>query len=153
MRKRKFGPTSTEVNYFVDCILDTLYNHAGKRNITLSSSSPEVCMALAYKQRAYPVLFITDAGAVSVSEPVASSLQHALHFAKMCGLQGIVTSDLPLRLCPRLVGYVKYFGLACGARVETTCDAGIVRELSRAGVDFFVSTWPKFILASLRGLG
>ncbi|KAI9671118.1 MAG: hypothetical protein M1831_005204 [Alyxoria varia] len=153
LRDQGLHPTALEINYFVDCILDTIFNHGGQRNITLSSSTPEVCMALAYKQRTYPILFVTEAGDVPVSEPCAASLQRALHFAKKCGLNGIVASVEPFRNCPRLIGYIKHFQLVCGARVEGASDAELIRMLRTAGVDLIVTKNPRFVAECLGSVG
>ncbi|CAG8018542.1 unnamed protein product [Penicillium salamii] len=111
------APISIEINTFIDEILAHISRAQSGRRIMLSSFSPEVCILLAIKQNTYPVLFITNAGKLPMSdmEIRASSLQAAVRFAKRWDLAGIVFSSETLILCPRLVGYVKRTGLICGS--------------------------------------
>ncbi|KAI9040138.1 Glycerophosphodiester phosphodiesterase [Aspergillus affinis] len=111
------APISIEINTFIDEILAHVSRVKSGRRIMLSSFSPEVCILLAIKQNTYPVLFITNAGKLPISdmEIRASSLQAAVRFAKRWDLTGIVFSSETLIMCPRLVGYVKKSGLICGS--------------------------------------
>ncbi|KAJ6037686.1 uncharacterized protein N7446_010324 [Penicillium canescens] len=111
------APISIEINTFINEILAHVCRVKSGRRIMLSSFSPEVCILLAIKQNTYPVLFITNAGKLPISdmEIRASSLQAAVRFAKRWDLNGIVFSSETLVMCPRLVGYVKNSGLICGS--------------------------------------
>jgi glycerophosphodiester phosphodiesterase len=62
-------------------------------------------------------MFITNAGKPPVTdlETRASSLQSAVRFAKRWSLSGIIFASETLISCPRLIGYVKQSGLACGS--------------------------------------
>jgi glycerophosphodiester phosphodiesterase len=62
-------------------------------------------------------MFITNAGKPPMMdlEVRASSLQVAVRFAKRWNLAGIVFASEVLVLCPRLVAYVKNYGLTCGS--------------------------------------
>lgn len=97
-------------------MLEHLHNNAGSRQIILSSFTPEICILLAIKQKAYPVFFITNAGKVPMSDMDvrAASLQSAVHFAERWGLTGVIFACETLILCPRLVRLVKARGLVCG---------------------------------------
>ncbi|CAG8887283.1 unnamed protein product [Penicillium egyptiacum] len=111
------GPIAIEINTFIDRILAQIFHVSSGRAIILSSFSPEICILLASKQDTYPVLFITNAGKLPMSdmEMRASSLQAAVRFSKRWNLAGIVFASETLILCPRLVGYVKRSGLICGS--------------------------------------
>ncbi|KZN83920.1 Glycerophosphodiester phosphodiesterase [Penicillium chrysogenum] len=111
------GPIAIDINTFIDRILAQIFRVGGGRAIILSSFSPEICILLASKQDTYPVLFITNAGKLPMSdmEMRASSLQAAVRFSKRWNLAGIVFASETLLLCPRLVGYVKRSGLICGS--------------------------------------
>lgn len=100
-----------ELNTYVDTILDTIFFNCKHRNITLTSFSPEVCIALACKQSSFPILQITKAGTVPVGDVRAGSLKGALDFAMAWGLDGLVVKADPLVMCPRLLKYVKDAGL------------------------------------------
>jgi len=114
------APIAIELNKFVDVVLEELHHSAGARPIMLSSFTPEVCILLAIKQRAYPVLFITNAGKAPMSdmEVRAADVQGAVHFAERWGLAGVVFACDSLLLCPRLVGLVRARGLVCGTYGE-----------------------------------
>lgn len=106
-----------EMNTFIDAILDRVHRFGKKRNIILSSFTPDVCILLSMKQRAYPVLFITNAGKVPMTdmEVRAASLQIAVQFANRWKLAGVVFACETLLLCPRLVRFVKNKGLLCAS--------------------------------------
>lgn len=111
-------PASIEINTFIDKILSQICRHPQPtRSIILSSFTPEICILLAIKQQAYPVMFITNAGKPPMSdlEMRAGSMKAAVRFAKRWNLAGIVFASESLVLCPRLVQYVKGRGLVCGS--------------------------------------
>jgi glycerophosphodiester phosphodiesterase len=111
------APVAIELNTFIDVALDKIYRFAGDRTIILSSFTPEVCILLAIKQQAYPVMFITNAGKPPMTdmEMRAGSLKVAVRFAKHWNLSGVVFASETLILCPRLVNYVKMSGLSCAS--------------------------------------
>ena len=100
-----------ELDFYVDTILIMIFRHCGNRNITLSSFSPEVCIALACKQRTFPILMFNKAGTVPVSDIRAGSLQGAIEFATAWDLTGVVVISDPFVMCPRLLTYTKDLGL------------------------------------------
>ncbi|KAL8715009.1 MAG: hypothetical protein Q9220_000966 [cf. Caloplaca sp. 1 TL-2023] len=100
-----------EINAYVDIVLSTIDRLAGKRSITFSSFSPEVCILLTLKQQDYPVLFLSKAGSVPVGDVRCSGLQQSIRFAKAWNLAGIVILSDPLVMCPRLIKYAKDAGL------------------------------------------
>ncbi|KAF2120467.1 Glycerophosphoryl diester phosphodiesterase family-domain-containing protein [Lophiotrema nucula] len=104
---------AVELNSFVDTVLKTVYDLAGKRNIMFSSFNPDICLMLSFKQPSIPILFLTDAGTCPVGDVRAASLQEAIRFASRWNLLGIVSAAEPLVMCPRLVKVVKESGLVC----------------------------------------
>ena len=100
-----------EINTYIDIVLKTIYRLGGKRSITFSSFSPEVCILLSLKQKHYPILFLSKAGSIPVGDIRCSGLQQSIRFARRWNLAGIVILSDPLVMCPRLVGYVKSAGL------------------------------------------
>ncbi|KAI0545791.1 Glycerophosphoryl diester phosphodiesterase family-domain-containing protein [Xylaria curta] len=111
------APIALEINLFVDTVLEQVHRYASQRPIILSSFTPEICILLSMKQKAYPVLFITNAGKLPAIdfERRAASVQAGVHFAKTWGLAGIVFASEPLILCPELIGDVKRAGLICAS--------------------------------------
>ncbi|KAK8050944.1 ankyrin repeat-containing protein [Apiospora rasikravindrae] len=110
------APVVIEINKFIDVALDKIRQSSGNRPLVLSSFTPEVCILLALKQRAYPVLYITNAGKPPPNDldKRAASVQTAVHFARRWGLAGVVFASEPFLLCPRLVRLTKNAGLLCG---------------------------------------
>ncbi|RWA09283.1 hypothetical protein EKO27_g5814 [Xylaria grammica] len=134
------APVALELNLCVDTILEQVHLYGGDRPIVFSSFTPEVCILLSLKQRAYPVMFITNAGKLPMIdvEKRAANMHVAVKFAKLWNLAGIVFASEPLLLCPRLINYVKSFGLVCasyGPRNSLPDDV-VVQAL--AGLDVLI---------------
>ncbi|KAL8757211.1 MAG: hypothetical protein Q9184_004271 [Pyrenodesmia sp. 2 TL-2023] len=124
-----------ELNLFVDTILQMVQRLGGKRSITFSSFSPDVCIMLSIKQQEYPVLFINKAGSVPIGDLRASNLQQAIHFAKTWGLAGIVMLSDVFVLCPLLLRYAKSVGLVCGSYGNLNDDPACAKVQAEAGLD------------------
>lgn len=109
--------TAIEINKFVDKILERIFQASGNRTVILSSFTPEICILLSIKQQTYPVMVVTNAGKLPITDKDvrASSLQNAIRPSKRWNLAGIVFASEPLILCPRLVGYVQGSGLIGGS--------------------------------------
>lgn len=111
------APVTIDINTFVDTVLERIQRVASQRPITLSSSTPEICILLKLKQKAYPVMFMTNAG----KDPMAdrelrtASLQMGVRFAKRWNLDGIVLACETFLHCPRLIRFVQNAGLACAS--------------------------------------
>ncbi|KAL9618170.1 MAG: hypothetical protein Q9160_007065, partial [Pyrenula sp. 1 TL-2023] len=112
--------SAIELNTYVDTILYTLLRHCGSggRNITLTSFSQEVCIALACKQRSFPILMINKAGTVPTGDIRAGSLKGAIDFATAWNLDGVVVRADPFVMCPRLLAYAKDTGLVVASYGE-----------------------------------
>ncbi|TGJ79060.1 hypothetical protein E0Z10_g9704 [Xylaria hypoxylon] len=111
------APIAIEINLFVDTVLEQIHRFADRRPIILSSFTPEICILLSIKQKAYPVLFISNGGKLPTNdfERRVASVQAGLHFAKTWGLAGICLASEPLMLCPELIGDIKRSGLLCAS--------------------------------------
>lgn len=122
-----------ELNFYVDTILATLFQHCGNRNITLSSFSPEICILLKCKQQTFPILFINKAGSVPTGDVRAGSVQGAIEFAKAWDLAGIVILSDPFVMCPRLLGYAKAAGLVVASygNLNDEPECALVSEVWR----------------------
>ncbi|KAI0514815.1 Glycerophosphoryl diester phosphodiesterase family-domain-containing protein [Xylaria bambusicola] len=136
----RVAPIGPELNLFVDTVLEQVHLYGGSRRIILSSFTPEICMLLSVKQKAYPVMFITNAGKLPMIdvERRAASMQVAVHFAKLWDLAGIVFASEPLVLCPRLVRYVKSSGLVCASYGPQNSLPDAVIAQVRAGIDILI---------------
>ncbi|RIA99322.1 Glycerophosphoryl diester phosphodiesterase family-domain-containing protein [Glomus cerebriforme] len=126
----------TELNLFVDAILQCVYEHAQQnRNIIFSSFNPDICLMLAFKQPNYPVFFLTDCGEETMADIRCNSIQEAIKFAKFAGLLGIVTTSAPVIEAPKLVKTIKETGLLLFTYGAMNNDVTNVRLQKKAGVD------------------
>ncbi|KAI0974456.1 Glycerophosphoryl diester phosphodiesterase family-domain-containing protein [Xylaria arbuscula] len=134
------APIGPELNLYVDTILEHVHLYGGDRPIILSSFTPEICILLSLKQKAYPVMFITNAGKLPMIdvEKRAANMQVAIKFAKLWNLTGIVFASEPLVLCPRLIRHVKSFGLACASYGPQNSVPDHVKTQVRAGIDILI---------------
>ncbi|KAI4148493.1 MAG: hypothetical protein LQ341_001560 [Variospora aurantia] len=135
MKDRSMEFFAVEINLFVDTILDMVDRLGGKRSITFSSFSPEICILLSIKQPKYPVLFISKAGSVPTGDIRAGSLQQAMHFVKRWRLAGIVMLSDVFVPCPRLLRYAKREGLVCGSYGNLNDDPACAKIQAEAGLD------------------
>lgn len=126
-----------ELNTYVDTILSILLRYCGDRNITLSSFSPEICIALACKQCSFPIMMINKAGTVPVSDIRAGSLKGAIDFATAWNLDGIVVISDPFVMCPRLLTYTKDMGLAVASYGGLNNDPGCAKVMLHYPTDTY----------------
>ncbi|MCJ1240308.1 Glycerophosphocholine phosphodiesterase [Varicellaria rhodocarpa] len=134
----ELDPYAVEVNVFVDEILGVLYTHGGNRSVILSSFNPGICILLSIKLQKYPALFLTDGGKFPVGNNRAGSLQEAVHFAKACCLAGVAVMADPLVLCPRIIQYVKSFGLMCVSHGPWNDDPANAKIQAVQGLDAII---------------
>ncbi|KAI8949595.1 Glycerophosphoryl diester phosphodiesterase family-domain-containing protein [Xylaria longipes] len=134
------APIALEINLFVDTVLEQIHQFADQRPIILSSFTPEICILLSIKQKAYPVLFISNAGKLPASdlERRVASLQAGVHFAKTWGLAGLCLASEPLMLCPELIGDIKRSGLLCASYGPQNSIPENVLVQRDAGLDMIV---------------
>ncbi|KAM0257955.1 hypothetical protein ACHAQJ_004114 [Trichoderma viride] len=145
------APVTIDINTFIDVALDKIQRLAGNRPIILSSFTPEVCILLSVKQKTYPVMFITNAGKVPMTdrELRAASLQMAVQFARRWNLAGVVFACEALLYCPRLVRFVKNAGLVCASYGLLNNDPINARKQADAGVDIIMADRVKLVAEEL----
>jgi glycerophosphoryl diester phosphodiesterase len=106
---------AVELNKFLDCILDVIYEFGGDRPIFFTSFSPDSCTTLAAKQDTYPILFLNDLCNWPTGNVRATSIQTAVHFSRHLGLDGVVMASEPFVASPKLVKAVQDRGLYCAS--------------------------------------
>lgn len=150
--------TFPELNTYVDGILLVLFEHVREirnqrkpdnapfggppnqtRSLVFSSSHPDVCSVLNWKQPNYPVFFSMNAVTLSSEDlsfsvtsahelPVpemdrrCTSLKEATSFAANNNLLGIICNANTLSLVPSLVGYIRASGLVLMADNHTKAN-------------------------------
>ncbi|CAG8576257.1 11236_t:CDS:2, partial [Diversispora eburnea] len=125
----------TELNMFIDSILNCVFCHAGERDIIFSSFSPDICLMLSWKQRSFPVFFLTDCGVVRLADARCNSIQQAVRFAQFARLLGIVTNVEPIIEAPGLVKIIKDSRLLLFTYGPLNNSFSNVQLQRRAGVD------------------
>ncbi|KAM3562612.1 hypothetical protein MY1884_001728 [Beauveria asiatica] len=140
-----------DINTFVDVALEKIKRLASRRPIILSSFTPEICILLNFKQNAYPVLFITNAGKLPMmdKELRAASLQIALKFARCWQLSGLVLACDTFLLCPRLISLVQDAGLVCASYGLGNNDPANAKIQADAGIDILIVDKVKLIADAL----
>ncbi|CUM67957.1 uncharacterized protein PRCAT00005670001 [Priceomyces carsonii] len=134
------GEIAIDLNFYVDTILKVVYDeNTTGRDILFSSFHPDVCLLLSLKQPTIPILFLTDAGTVSMADIRATSLQNAIRFAKKWNLLGVVSAAETLVKAPRLTQVVKSSGLVCVTYGVKNNDPEIAKRQMKAGVDAVIA--------------
>ncbi|KAK7528056.1 Glycerophosphoryl diester phosphodiesterase family-domain-containing protein [Phyllosticta citriasiana] len=142
------SPIALDINIFIDTILATIERcttHSGAtpstRPIVLTSFTPEVCILLAHKQKAFPILFITNGGKQPVEDHDvrAQSVQSATRFARQWGLDGVVFAADVFDICPGLIRWVRSKGLRCGSYGGLNAEVDVVEKQVRAGIDVLIA--------------
>lgn len=101
-----------EVTRMTSAILDTVQTFSEQgRTIFFSSFCPCTCKHLRLSQTAYPVMFLSDIGAVWHSNPQRTSLTSAIEFAKEANLNGLVVETAELQSQQHMVEIVRDEGL------------------------------------------
>ncbi|KAG5358652.1 Ankyrin repeat protein [Yarrowia sp. B02] len=146
---------ASDLNHYVDTILDVLFAHArdthdtnrlsngdpaprATRSIILSSVNPDVCTALNWKQPNYPVFFVMRNG--TFNEPtdldrVSVSVKEAVLFANGNNMLGLVCDARLLNLVPALVESICSSGLVLVSDGEHECK-GVKAMRNESVVEF-----------------
>ncbi|EON99373.1 putative glycerophosphodiester phosphodiesterase gde1 protein [Phaeoacremonium minimum UCRPA7] len=126
---------AVELNSFCETVLAKVYDLAKDRHVIFSSFNPDICLCLNFKQPNFPIMFLTDAGTLSVGDIRASSLQEAIRFASRWNLLGIVSVSEPFVNSPRLVRVVKQSGLICVSYGSQNNNPLLVQKQVKEGID------------------
>ena len=91
--------TAAEVSRMSDATLAVVQSFATQdRTLFLSSFCPDMCRHLKVSQAVYPVMFLSDIGAVWHCNPERTSLPAAIQFAEEAELDGIVVETAELKM-------------------------------------------------------
>lgn len=130
------------LNEYLDYILETVYNyaqesHTGGRTLIFSSSNPQVCTALNWKQPNYGVFFKTFAGYSKFKEfdKRCNSIKEAIKFCKVSNLLGIFCLAKPLVQVFDLIKTIKESGLILASFGDENEIAKNVDRQENSGLD------------------
>ncbi|XP_023024329.2 glycerophosphocholine phosphodiesterase GPCPD1 [Leptinotarsa decemlineata] len=82
----------TDLNLYLDTILDVVLRYGGDRRIIFSCFNPDICQVIRLKQNKYPVMFLTVGESKTYQQykdPRCWSINSAVQFAKMSEILGI----------------------------------------------------------------
>ncbi|KAK7965164.1 hypothetical protein PG988_010168 [Apiospora saccharicola] len=145
-------PYATEMNQYLDDILDVVFELGKDRSIFFTCFNPEICILLSTKQKAYPVVFLNDSMVSGdAGDRRATSLQRAVRFARQWDLQGIVMAAESLVAAPRLIRHVKDLGLFCGSYGALNDIPELAKKQANEGLDALVVNNVRLISNTLRG--
>lgn len=103
----------TDLNLYLDTILDVVLRYGGDRRIIFSCFNPDICHVIKLKQNKYPVMFLTIGESriyPIYKDPRCWSIRAAAQYAIMVELLGINVHTEDLLRDPCLV---KYFNFTC----------------------------------------
>ncbi|KAH9388149.1 Glycerophosphocholine phosphodiesterase gpcpd1 [Tyrophagus putrescentiae] len=129
---------SLDLNEYVDLVLQDLCNHAGDRNIIISSFHPELCSLVKLKQDRYPVLFLTQGLTkkwMQYENPLNHSIEMATYLALSTGLYGIAAHTEDILRDRNLIRFVKSKGLILFVWGDDLNDREVIAGLKKEGVD------------------
>ncbi|KAL0211467.1 hypothetical protein P9112_009765 [Eukaryota sp. TZLM1-RC] len=100
-----------ERNHFCDIILDICFKYGKTRPIVFSSFDPDVCACLKFKQSIWPVFYLSTAGHEEHHDKRMMTIDDAIDWVSLIGLDGIVSECSVLVENPELIEKVKAKGL------------------------------------------
>lgn len=96
----------TDLNLYLDTILDVVLRYAGDRRIIFSCFNPDICQVIKLKQNKYPVMFLTIGESRNYpvyKDPRCWSISAAVQYASMIEMLGINVHTEDLLRDPSLV--------------------------------------------------
>ncbi|XP_038607202.1 glycerophosphocholine phosphodiesterase GPCPD1 [Tachyglossus aculeatus] len=133
--------TYFDMNLFLDIILKTVLEKAGKRRIVFSSFDADICTMVRQKQNKYPILFLTQGKSDAYPElmDLRSRTTHiAMSFAQFENLLGINAHTEDLLRNPSYIQEAKSKGLVIFCWGDDTNDPENRRKLKEFGIDGLV---------------
>lgn len=96
----------TDLNLYLDTILNIVLRYGGTRRIIFSCFNPDICQVIRLKQNKYPVMFLTIGESKIFPryyDPRCWSIKSAAQYAKMIEMLGINVHTEDLLRDPSLV--------------------------------------------------
>jgi glycerophosphodiester phosphodiesterase len=140
----KLGGEGLIVNrgMLVDIVLSVVAKSAGSRGIVFSSFDPDLCFIAKLKQKQYPVFFLTEGVKCVEDDPRQNSIEAAIDWAVMCGLDGIVADIASFVDRPNVVEVVHSHGLKFVSYGKLNNNADIVEKQRAWKMDGVITdTW------------
>lgn len=127
----------TDLNLYLDTILDVVLRYGGTRRIVFSCFNPDICQVIRLKQNKYPVMFLT-VGESKVYQryidPRCWSIKSASQYAQMIEILGINVHTEDLLRDPSLVQWAKQANLVIFCWGDENADPATIRFLKELGL-------------------
>lgn len=127
----------TDLNLYLDTILEVVLRYAGERRIIFSCFNPDICQVIRLKQNMYPVMFLT-VGESQVypkyADPRCWSIKAAVQYATMIEILGINVHTEDLLRDPCLVQLAKQADLVIFCWGDDNADQATIKSLKQLGL-------------------
>ncbi|KAF7266282.1 hypothetical protein GWI33_020315 [Rhynchophorus ferrugineus] len=127
----------TDLNVFLDTILEVVLKYGGDRRIIFSCFNPDICQVLRLKQNKYPVMFLTIGESQiysKYSDPRCWSIRAAVQYATMIEILGVNVHTEDLLRDPSLVQLPKEAGLIIFCWGDENADPATIKFLKELGL-------------------
>ncbi|CAG9771741.1 unnamed protein product [Ceutorhynchus assimilis] len=127
----------TDLNLYLDTILEVVMRYGGERRIIFSCFNPDICQVIRLKQNKYPVMFLT-VGESEIypryADPRCWSIKAATQYATMIEILGIVVHTEDLLRDPALVQLTKEENLVVFCWGDQNADPATIKFLKQIGL-------------------
>ncbi|KAJ8921091.1 hypothetical protein NQ315_015888 [Exocentrus adspersus] len=127
----------TDLNVYLDTILEVVLRYGGERRIIFSCFNPDICQVIRQKQNKYPVMFLTVGESLTYdkySDPRCWSIKSAAQYAVMIEILGVNVHTEDLLRDPSLVRLATNANLVIFCWGDENADPGTIRFLKELGL-------------------
>ncbi|XP_050306833.1 glycerophosphocholine phosphodiesterase GPCPD1 isoform X2 [Anthonomus grandis grandis] len=127
----------TDLNLYLDTILEVVMRFGGDRRIIFSCFNPDICQVLRLKQNKYPVMFLTVGNSEvypRYADPRCWSTSAAIRYATMIEILGIVAHTEELLENNSLVQEAKQANLVIFCWGDQNADPATIKVLKQLGL-------------------
>ncbi|CAG9853844.1 unnamed protein product [Phyllotreta striolata] len=127
----------TDLNLYLDTILDVVLRYAGDRRIIFSCFNPDICQVIRMKQNKYPVMFLTVGESTVYSkykDPRCWSIYSAAQYARMIEILGINVHSEDLLRDANLAKHATSNNLIIFCWGDENADPATIKRLKEMGL-------------------
>lgn len=127
----------TDLNLYLDTILDVVLRYGGDRRIIFSCFNPDICQVIRLKQNKYPVMFLTIGESQIYSkymDPRCWSIRSAAQYARMIEILGINVHTEDLLKDASLIKHGTEAGLVVFCWGDENADPATIKYLKDLGL-------------------
>ncbi|XP_017772131.1 PREDICTED: glycerophosphocholine phosphodiesterase GPCPD1-like [Nicrophorus vespilloides] len=127
----------TDLNLYLDTILEVVLKHAGGRRIIFSCFNPDICSMIRMKQNKYPVMFLTQ-GETSkwpkYKDPRCWDIKRAVAYANMVEILGVNVHTEDILREPEFVKMAREANLVIFCWGDDNADPATIKYLKELGM-------------------